>query len=258
VTDRTPPKALLHLLVQDWVELGGPDLRLPPALALEPAPERHESVGGAEPTPPAGDSSPWRSLAEVAAAVAQCRQCPLCETRKQTVPGEGNPRPRILFVGEGPGADEDRSGRPFVGAAGQLLTRIIEGGMGLRRDEVFIANVVKCRPPGNRQPEPLETAACGPFLDRQIELLQPEVIVALGRTATCHLLQTDRGITALRGKWASWRGIPVMPTWHPSALLHDPTKKRDTWDDVKLVLGRLGLQVPGRSAANPEEDPGGP
>ena len=122
--------------------------------------------------------------------------------------------------------------------------------------QVYIANTVKCRPPGNRTPEPAERAACGPYLDRQIELLQPEVIVALGRTATAYLLQTERGITSLRGQWAQWRGIPVMPTFHPSALLHDPSKKREVWEDVKLVLTRLGLPIPGAGRGTTTKEDG--
>jgi DNA polymerase len=152
-----------------------------------------------------------------------------------------------MFVGEGPGADEDRSGEPFVGRAGQLLTDIIIKGMGLTRAEVYIANIVKCRPPDNRTPLPDEAATCMPFLEAQITAIGPEVIVALGATACTYLLGVHVQITKFRGTWSSFRGIPLMPTFHPSYLLRNPTgAKRQVWEDVQQVLTRLGLPIPGK------------
>lgn len=151
-----------------------------------------------------------------------------------------------MFVGEAPGADEDATGVPFVGRAGQLLTKMIESGMGLTRSDVYIANVLKCRPPGNRNPEPAEIASCRPYLDAQIELVKPSVLVALGKFASQFLLETDEPISRLRGRWGSRRGIPVMPTYHPSFLLRQPEKKKEAWEDLQQVLRKLGLPIPGR------------
>ena len=155
-----------------------------------------------------------------------------------TVFGEGSGRSGILFVGEGPGAEEDRTGRPFVGQAGQLLDAMILA-LGFARDEVYIANTVKCRPPGNRDPGDDEMAACAAFLDRQIDLLNPAVIVALGRVAAQRLSGSNRPVGALRGRWASYRGVPLLPTFHPAYLLRSPSEKRGVWEDLKKVKGRL-------------------
>lgn len=151
-----------------------------------------------------------------------------------------------MFVGEAPGADEDATGVPFVGRAGQLLTKMIEAGMGLSREDVYIANVLKCRPPGNRNPEPAEIASCRPYLERQIELVRPAVLVALGKFAAHFLLDTEEPITRLRGRWGERNGIPVMPTYHPSFLLRQPERKKEAWDDLQQVLRKLGLPVPGK------------
>ncbi|HMP74556.1 MAG TPA: uracil-DNA glycosylase [Kiritimatiellia bacterium] len=184
------------------------------------------------------------TLEEIAARVAGCRRCGLCKERNKTVPGQGNVRPRLMFVGEGPGAEEDAQGLAFVGRAGRLLTDIIEA-MGLKREEVFIGNIVKCRPPGNRVPTPEEMAACIPYLKRQIALLKPEVIVALGATAMKGLFgDTLPGITKVRGTWQRYESIAVMPTFHPAYLLRNPPAKKFTWVDMKLVLTRLGLPIP--------------
>jgi DNA polymerase len=177
-----------------------------------------------------------RQLAALAEEVAGCTACKLHTARTHTVPGEGHPRPAIAFVGEGPGADEDRTGRPFVGRAGRLLDDIITKGMGRRREDVFIGNVVKCRPPGNRTPEPDECHACGRFLERQLEILAPRVICALGATAARHLLDTDLPMGRLRGGSFAWRGIPVIPTYHPAYLLRNPAAKRPTWEDIQRVM----------------------
>jgi DNA polymerase len=159
-----------------------------------------------------------------------------------------------MFVGEGPGADEDRQGEPFVGKAGQLLTRIIEAGMGMKRSEVYIANTVKCRPPQNRDPEPDEIEACEPFLAAQIASIQPKVIVTLGRHASLTLLKTTIPITRLRGRWNAYDGIPVMPTYHPAYLLRNPAEKRFVWEDIQEVLKKLGRPVPTRGGASRESD----
>ena len=170
--------------------------------------------------------------------IGDCRRCKLCEGRANIVFGDGSPLARLMFVGEGPGADEDRQGLPFVGRAGQLLNKIIEA-MGLRREQVYIANVVKCRPPDNRTPHPDEVAACTPFLFRQIDIIAPAVIVALGSPASQALLETSAGITKLRGTFREFRGIPVMPTFHPAYLLRNPAAKKEVWDDMRKVMTLL-------------------
>lgn len=177
-------------------------------------------------------------LEAVARAARDCQRCKLGGMRKNAVPGEGNPHARIVWIGEGPGADEDEQGRPFVGAAGRLLDRLIVA-MGLAREEVFIGNVVKCRPPNNREPEPDEVHACLPYLARQIELIRPEIIVILGATALKALIDPKAYITRMRGKWIERGGIMIMPTFHPAALLRDPAKKHDVWEDMQQVLARI-------------------
>jgi len=177
-------------------------------------------------------------LAAVAEAARDCRRCKLGGMRKNAVPGEGNPNARIMWIGEGPGADEDEQGRPFVGAAGRMLDRLITA-MGLVREEMFIGNVVKCRPPHNREPEPDEVRACLPYLARQIELIRPEIIVILGATALKALIDPRAYITRMHGKWIERGGIMIMPTFHPAALLRDPARKRDVWADMQQVLARM-------------------
>jgi DNA polymerase len=174
------------------------------------------------------------SLAAVAGVVASCRKCPLCEGRTHTVPGEGDPAARLMLVGEGPGQTEDETGRPFVGAAGNLLDSILTA-IEIPRERVFIANVVKCRPPRNRTPLPEEQEACLPYLRRQIELVRPKVLVALGATAAAALLGTKKSLGELRGKVHRWGGIPLIATYHPAALLRNPNWKRPTWDDVRIA-----------------------
>lgn len=168
-----------------------------------------------------------------------CTRCKLCELgRRQVVFGVGNPKARLMFVGEAPGEDEDRQGEPFVGRAGQLLTKIIEA-IDLSRDQVYIANVIKCRPPGNRNPEPDEVSACEPFLFQQIAIIQPRVIVALGKFAAQCLLRTTEPITRLRGREFEYRGATLIPTFHPAYLLRNPSSKREVWEDMKKVRGIL-------------------
>ncbi len=193
-------------------------------------------AGEAQPSAPppvsAGD------LAGLALAMEGCARCRLCEQRRTIVFGEGSARAAVVFIGEAPGADEDRSGRPFVGQAGQLLDEMIFA-LGFRREEVYIGNVVKCRPPGNRDPQPDEMAACSEFLDRQIELIGPRVIVALGRIAARRLTGSDKPMAALRGRWTTYRGTPLMAVFHPAYLLRNELAKRQAWEDLKSVKQRL-------------------
>ena len=186
------------------------------------------------------------SLEDIWRDIGDCTRCGLCEGRTQVVNTHGNPEARLMFVGEAPGADEDAQGKPFVGRAGQLLTKIIEA-IGLKREEVLIGNVNRCRPPGNRQPTLEEAAICRPFLFREIAAVQPEVIVVMGNTAVRNLLETREGITRIRGTFQDFRGIKVMPTFHPAYLLRDPSKKRETWDDLKKVRDYLDSTPPVRS-----------
>ncbi|GIW41115.1 MAG: uracil-DNA glycosylase [Candidatus Binatia bacterium] len=184
------------------------------------------------------------SLEELRAEIGDCRRCKLHRSRTQIVFGVGNPRADLMFVGEAPGRDEDLQGEPFVGRAGQLLTEIITKGMGLRREDVYIANVVKCRPPENRNPEPDEIASCEPFLRRQIELVRPKVLVALGKFAAQTLLGTTAPISKLRGVWHEYHGTKLMPTLHPAYLLRNPADKKLVWEDIKQVMRELGLGRP--------------
>ncbi|HEY4105612.1 MAG TPA: uracil-DNA glycosylase [Polyangiaceae bacterium] len=185
-------------------------------------------------------------LQALAEEIRPCTRCRLCEKRTQTVFARGDGSSGVCFVGEGPGADEDAQGLPFVGKAGQLLDRMIEA-MGLTRDEVYVCNIVKCRPPDNRKPEPEEMAACMPYLNEQLELVNPEVIVALGATAVQGLFGTTEGITRMRGKWKTLHGkIPVMPTFHPAYLLRTPAAKREVWEDLQEVLRKIGRTPPAR------------
>lgn len=181
-------------------------------------------------------------MERIACTIAGCRKCPLHRTRTQTVPGQGNPQPEIMFIGEAPGADEDEQGLAFVGRAGQLLTKMIQA-MGLQREEVFIANILKCRPPDNRPPLPEEMETCIPFLKEQIRVLKPKVIVALGATAVRGLVGLD-GISKLRGKWLLFEGIDLMPTYHPAYLLRNPPAKKEVWMDLQEALRRIGRTAP--------------
>jgi DNA polymerase len=183
-------------------------------------------------------------LLAVRRELGDCSRCKLAGGRTTLVYGVGSPSAELMFVGEGPGADEDLQGEPFVGKAGQLLTKMIEA-MGYRRADVYIANVVKCRPPGNRNPEPDEIAACEPFLRAQIDAIRPRVIVALGKFAAQTLLRSSIPITRLRGRWSSYGGVRLMPTFHPAYLLRSPQEKGKAWDDLKLVMQELGRPLPG-------------
>jgi uracil-DNA glycosylase family 4 len=190
-------------------------------------------------------------LALVREELGDCKRCKLCPTRTNIVFGVGNPDAQLVFVGEAPGADEDAQGEPFVGRAGQLLTKMIEA-MGYARGDVYICNVLKCRPPGNRNPEPDEVASCEPFLKKQLGAIRPRIIVALGKFAVQCLLRDDAPISRLRGNLRSYEGIPLMPTFHPAYLLRDPSKKKLAWDDLKAVnaaLAKVGVLPPRPPAA---------
>ncbi|HTQ24395.1 MAG TPA: uracil-DNA glycosylase [Candidatus Binataceae bacterium] len=189
------------------------------------------------------------SLEELSAFIGDCKRCKLAPLRTHLVFGVGNPGADLMFVGEAPGADEDARGEPFVGRAGQLLTDIIERGMGLKRSDVYICNVIKCRPPDNRNPESDEVAACEPFLMRQIDLVRPRAIVALGTFAVQALLKVKTPISRLRGNWHEVRGVKLMPTFHPAYLLRSPGEKRVVWQDIQEVMKLLGLEVPARGGA---------
>jgi DNA polymerase len=203
-----------------------------------------------QPIEPAGGAAPLeqrrRELEVLAERVAGCTRCAeLAVTRTQTVFGVGPVGAELCFVGEAPGGDEDATGVPFVGRAGQLLTRIIVA-CGLKREEVYIANILKCRPPGNRQPLPNEAANCREYLERQLELVAPKFLCALGSVAVKYLLGTSLGITKVRGKFLDFRGVPVMCTFHPSYLLRNPAAKREVWEDMKALLARMGRPIPGK------------
>ena len=276
---------LLHLLqefrehAQYFAELGVETVALPavrvtselprPSLASSVAPtppprtplaplKSEEAAQRSPKSIPAAPASLFGDLAPVQPSFAQsreqmeaiwrdigdCTRCGLCEGRTQVVNTHGNHKARLMFVGEAPGADEDAQGKPFVGRAGQLLTKIIEA-IGMKREDVIIGNVNRCRPPGNRQPTLEEAAICRPFLFREIAAVQPDVIVVMGNTALRNLLEVREGITRVRGQFQDFRGIKVMPTFHPAYLLRDPSKKRETWEDLKKVRDYLDSHPPG-------------
>jgi DNA polymerase len=187
------------------------------------------------------------ALAAIQEDIGDCTRCPLAYAGRRTIVfGDGNANARLMFVGEGPGADEDTSGIPFVGKAGQLLNNMIQA-MGLKREEVYIANIVKCRPPANRVPEPVEANTCDQFLLQQIDVVQPEVVVALGATAAMYLLGVKQSLSALRGRWHSCRGAKLAVTYHPAFLLRDPRMKSEAWKDLKRVMAEMGLKAPAKS-----------
>ena len=213
----------------------------PPPITIQrdPAPAKTSTEG----------AIPHETLEQIRKNLGDCKRCKLGTTRKNLVFGVGNPKARLVFVGEGPGADEDEKGEPFVGDAGRMLNRIITA-MGIRREDVYICNVVKCRPPGNRNPEPDEIGACAPFLLRQLNSVKPEVIVALGKFASQTLLETKEPISKLRGRFRDFHGIPLMPTYHPSYLLRSGGNSDsfwDVWEDMTQVLQLLKLPVPQKS-----------
>lgn len=216
-------------------------VRATPSPSPSPAPR---------PTPPAAPPVPTTKqtvtvtsfgatgLSVIRDELGACTRCKLAPGRKELVYGVGNPDAALMFVGEAPGAEEDRTGEPFVGAAGQLLTKMIEA-MGFTREQVYIANIIKCRPPGNRNPEPDEIAECEPFLKKQIAAIRPRMLVCLGKFAAQTLMRTETPISRLRGTFASYEGIPLMPTFHPAFLLRNPASKKEVWSDLQQVIGRL-------------------
>jgi uracil-DNA glycosylase family 4 len=187
------------------------------------------------------------ALAAIQEDIGDCTRCPLAYAGRRTIVfGDGDANARLMFVGEGPGADEDTSGVPFVGKAGQLLNNMIQA-MGLKREQVYIANIVKCRPPANRVPEPVEANTCGQFLLRQIDVVQPQVVVALGSTAAMYLLGVKQSLSALRGRWHRCRGAKLAVTYHPAFLLRDPRMKSEAWKDLQMVMAEMGLKAPAKS-----------
>lgn len=192
------------------------------------------------PSTPGASSLKLQTLSEVEQGLAGCTRCKLHKGRTNIVFGVGNPKARLMFVGEAPGEDEDLKGEPFVGKAGQLLTKMIEA-MGLRREDVYICNTVKCRPPNNRNPEPDELASCEPFLKAQLAAVKPEAIVTLGKFAAQALLRDETPVSRLRGQWREYEGIPLMPTFHPAYLLRSPGEKGKVWEDLKQVMKKLEL-----------------
>lgn len=197
-----------------------------------------DSLFGDLSAPPVRIQKSSETFEEIWADIGDCTRCPLYQGRTNIVHTDGNPNARLMFVGEAPGADEDAQARPFVGRAGQLLTKIIEA-IGFKREEVLIGNVNRCRPPANRPPTPEEASMCKPFLLREIASVQPEVIVVLGNTAMRNLLDLKQGITKVRGQFQDYQGVKVMPTFHPAYLLRDPSKKKETWEDLKKVRDYL-------------------
>jgi DNA polymerase len=192
---------------------------------------------------------PTSALRMVREDLGDCTRCRLHKLgRKQIVFGVGNPRAELMFIGEAPGADEDEQGEPFVGRAGQLLKNMITKGMGLRREDVYIANIIKCRPPNNRTPERDECETCSPFLMRQIEVIRPKVIVALGSVAAKTLLAINASMSELRGRWYEFRGAKLAVTYHPAFLLRDPRQKKEAWKDLQMVMKELGLSIPAKTA----------
>jgi uracil-DNA glycosylase len=247
-----PAPSDLTLIVEDlrrhleWQRASGGRFVLSASGAKVPPPPAKAVAPAAVAQPPVASNEVVRaplSLDAVRAELGDCRRCGLCERRTQIVFGVGNPKAELVFVGEGPGAEEDAQGIPFVGAAGQLLTKMIEA-MGFARSDVYICNVVKCRPPGNRNPEPEEIAACEPFLKAQIAAIQPKAIVALGKFAAQTLLRDQTAISRLRGLWRSYCDIPLMPTFHPAYLLRNPSDKKLAWADLKQVMGKFGKEPP--------------
>jgi DNA polymerase len=187
------------------------------------------------------------ALGVIQAEIGDCTRCPLAYAGRRTIVfGDGDPAARLMFVGEGPGADEDASGLPFVGKAGQLLNNMI-GAMGLKREQVYIANIVKCRPPANRVPEPVEANTCTQFLVRQMDTVQPEVVVALGSTAAMYLLGVKQSLSSLRGRWHVVRGAKLLVTYHPAFLLRDPRQKGEAWKDLQMVMAEMGLKPSARA-----------
>jgi DNA polymerase len=224
---------------------------LPPkAAAIAPAPRVAPVVAPSGPTLfESVDKIKDDTLLKIREDIGDCTRCKLHKGRNKIVFGDGSPKAELVFIGEGPGADEDYQGIPFVGRAGKLLTQMIEA-IGLQRRDVYICNVVKCRPPENRAPEPDEVTTCSPYLLRQIDVIRPKVIVCLGAVAAKTLLETTRGISQFRGQWLEWRGHKLIATYHPAYLLRNPNAKGEVWKDLQKVMAELGLQPPKKSKSS--------
>ncbi len=224
-------------LLEDMKDLGIEEILLPPMRGNLSAEHLYETEA-IRTGPETVAETPAETLEDIRLDLGDCHRCPLCKGRNRIVFGGGNPTARVVFVGEAPGREEDKQGVPFVGEAGQLLDRILFA-MGLKREDVYICNVEKCRPPGNRDPEPEEIEACEPFLKRQLAAIHPQVLVTLGKFAAQTLLKERTPIGRLRGHWREYEGIPLMPTFHPAFLLRNPTAKREVWTDMKKVMKKL-------------------
>uniref|UniRef100_A0A831UE24 Type-4 uracil-DNA glycosylase n=1 Tax=Geobacter metallireducens TaxID=28232 RepID=A0A831UE24_GEOME len=240
--------ASLRRYLEELQETGVDELLLAPApLEEKPRPLPEAVAAGAPSAPPAPVAEPpaasaGETLDDIRRDLGECVRCGLAKTRTNLVFGVGNPRARLVFIGEAPGRDEDLKGEPFVGEAGQLLTKIIQA-MGFSRDEVYICNVLKCRPPENRNPHHDEIERCAPFMLRQVRAIGPEAVVALGTFAAQTLLATKEPISRLRGRFHDYHGIPLMPTFHPAFLVRYPERKREVWEDMKQVMALLGKEV---------------
>jgi len=222
------------------------DLMTPRAKAAIAVPVEENSFEVANPKPESRVSDPAQALRVIREDLGECTRCPLHKQgRKQIVFGVGNPKAELMFIGEAPGADEDQQGEPFVGRAGQLLNNMIKA-MGLRREDIYIANIIKCRPPGNRTPEREECETCSPFLMRQIAAIKPKAIVALGAVAAKTLLAINAPMSEFRGRWYDFRGTKLAVTYHPAFLLRDPRQKKETWKDLQMVMKELGMAIPTR------------
>jgi len=242
--DVAPAESLLHAATENHVSLREPMARKSAAVVV-PSTDLFE---GTADKPESGAADPLTALRLIREDIGDCTRCPLHKQgRKQIVFGVGNPKAELMFIGEAPGADEDQQGEPFVGRAGQLLNNMIKA-MGLRREDVYIANIIKCRPPGNRTPEREECETCSPFLMRQIAVIQPKAIVALGAVAAKTLLAINAPMSDLRGRWYDFRGTRLAVTYHPAFLLRDPRQKKETWKDLQMVMKDLGLPLPESSA----------
>lgn len=237
VQENSLPKPIVKPLPPKAVSVAAPP-RIAPIVAPS-GPTLFESV----------DKIKDDTLLKIREDIGDCTRCKLHKGRNKIVFGDGSPKAELVFIGEGPGADEDQQGIPFVGRAGKLLTQMIEA-MGLQRKDVYICNVVKCRPPENRAPEPDEVATCSPYLLRQIDVIRPKVIVCLGAVAAKTLLATTRGISQFRGQWLEWRGHKLMATYHPAYLLRNPNAKGEVWKDLQKVMAELGLHPPKKSKSS--------
>jgi uracil-DNA glycosylase family 4 len=224
------------------------DLMTPRAKAAVAVPREENIFEVATPKPESGVTDPVQALRLIREDLGDCTRCRLSKQgRKQIVFGVGNPKAELMFIGEAPGADEDQQGEPFVGRAGQLLNNMIKA-MGLRREDIYIANIIKCRPPGNRTPERDECDTCSPFLMRQVAAIKPKAIVALGAVAAKTLLAINAPMSEFRGRWFDFRGTKLAVTYHPAFLLRDPRQKKETWKDLQMVMKELGMAIPAKGA----------